>query len=273
MGAPDPNPLVAGKGIAQLRAAGIEVVEGVMVDECCAINHAWLSYIQTKRPFVTLKYAMTLDGKTATYTGSSQWITGDVARQRVHEDRAKSAAILVGIGTVLADNPQLTARPAGNHNPHQPARFVIDSKLHCPLDALLVTRSNEVPTYLVASEDADPQRRETLEAAGCKVWSFSTADDGSIDVNALLERMGEAGFDSLIVEGGATTAGAFVDAACVDHVQAYIAPKMTGGKAAPSPVAGLGIALMGDALELADVAIEQYGRDILVSGDVKKNTR
>lgn len=273
MGAPDPNPLVAGKGIAQLRAAGVEVIEGVMVDECRAINHAWLSYIQTKRPFVTLKYAMTLDGKTATHTGSSQWITGDAARQRVHEDRAKNAAILVGIGTVLADNPQLTARPAGNHNPHQPARFVIDSKLRCPLDAVLVTRSNEVPTYLVASEDADPSRREALEAAGCKVWSFPAAEDGSISIPALLDRMGQEGFDSLIVEGGAQTAGAFVDAGCVDHVQAYIAPKMTGGKSAPSPVAGLGIALMGDALELGNVTIEQYGRDILVSGDVKINER
>ena len=115
--------------------------------------------------------------------------------------------------------------------------------------------------------------REALEAAGCKVWSFPAAEDGSISIPALLDRMGQEGFDSLIVEGGAQTAGAFVDAGCVDHVQAYIAPKMTGGKNAPSPVAGLGIALMGDALELGNVTIEQYGRDILVSGDVKINER
>lgn len=270
MGAPDPNPLVAGKGIAQLREAGIEVVEGVMVEKCRKINRAWLHYIQTKHPFVTLKYAMTLDGKIATASGDSKWVTGVAARQRVHEDRAKTAAILVGVNTVLADNPQLTARPAGMHNPHQPTRFVIDPSLRIPLDTLLVQRSREVPTIIVASQNADATRKEALEGAGCSVWGFPTEENGTIPIPLLLEHIGQEGYDSVIVEGGAKTAGAFLDADCVDFVQAYIAPKIIGGAGCPSPVAGNGAHLMSEAIMLDDVHMEHLGGDFLVSGTVCK---
>ena len=276
MGAPDPNPLVAGKGIAQLRAAGIKVIEGVLVEECQRVNRAWLHFIQTKRPFVTLKYAMTLDGKTATHTGSSQWITGEVARQRVHEDRAKTAAILVGVGTVIADNPQLTARPKGNHNPHQPSRIVIDPTLRTPLGALLVQRASEVPTVIACAPGANPEKRAALETQGCEVWEIpatrcSKDTEGrctlstQLDLGALLDRMGDEGIDSLVVEGGAKTAGAFLDAGLIDCVQAYIAPKLVGGNSALSPIGGGGIELMGDAMTFAETSMEILGDDVLVT--------
>ncbi len=271
MGAYDPNPLVSGKGIRQLQEAGIEVVRDVMTGQCEQINRAWLHYIQTKRPFITLKYAMTLDGKIATRSGDSKWVTGEVARKRVHEGRAKAAGILVGIGTVLADNPQLTARDTANPNPHQPARFIMDTRLRTPLESKIAASAGDIPTYIICGSNADAIKRSALEEAGCRIWDFNAdALTGAIDVQAVIERMGQTGIDSLIVEGGATTAGAFVDAGCVDFVQAYIAPKITGGQGAANPIAGRGAKLMAHALPLQDPQVEQLGGDLLVSGPLAK---
>ncbi len=271
MGAYDPNPLVSGKGIRQLQEAGIEVVRDVMTGQCEQINRAWLHYIQTKRPYITLKYAMTLDGKIATRSGDSKWVTGEVARRRVHEDRAKAAGILVGIGTVLADNPQLTVRDTANPNPHQPARFIMDTRLRTPLESKIATSAGDIPTYIICGTNADAAKRSALEEAGCRIWSFNAdALTGAIDVQAVIERMGQAGIDSLIVEGGATTAGTFVDAGCADFVQAYIAPKITGGQGAANPIAGRGAKLMAHALPLQDPQVEQLGGDLLVSGPLAK---
>ncbi|MGN0072478.1 MAG: bifunctional diaminohydroxyphosphoribosylaminopyrimidine deaminase/5-amino-6-(5-phosphoribosylamino)uracil reductase RibD [Coriobacteriales bacterium] len=265
MGAPDPNPLVAGKGIRQLRDAGIEVVEGVLVEECRAINRAWLYYIQTKLPFVTMKYAMTLDGKIASCTGDSRWVTGEHARQRVHEDRALAAAIMVGVGTVLADDPLLSARPQGVENPHQPARFVLDSQLRTPADSQLALTAWEQPTYIVCEPDAPASRREELKDAGCKIWTMP-AREGRIDLHELLRTMGEKGFQDVIVEGGGQLHGSLLATGMVKRVQAYIAPKLIGGKAAPSPVEGAGIPLMEMALPLQDVSVTPLGSDLLVEG-------
>ncbi len=269
MGAPDPNPLVSGKGVRLLEDAGIEVVQGVMVNQCQKLNRAWLSYIQTKRPYVTIKYAMTLDVKIATHTGSSKWITGQAARARVHEDRAKAAGILVGIGTVLADDPMLTARDCQNPNPHQPARFVLDASCRTPLDSKLVASAAEIPTYIICTNNAPQERRDALEQRACRIWSIEACgQDLAIDIDAVLSRMGKAGIDSLIVEGGAKTIGGFVDAQRADFCQAYIASKIVGGSLSPSPVGGCGIELMGDAATLEDMRLEQLGDDLLVSGAI-----
>ena len=264
VGSGDPNPLVAGKGLDILRSHGVQVTEGVLAEECRALNHVFFHFIQTGRPYVVLKYAMTLDGKLAAYTGASQWITGEEARRQVHRDRHRCSAILVGIGTALADDPLLTCRLEGGRNP---LRVICDSALQLPLDSSLVKTAREVPT-VVAAAQADPARRAALEAAGCRVWELP-GPDGRVDLPALLNRLGKEEIDSLLVEGGAAMAGAFLDAGLVQKVQAYIAPKLFGGAAAPSPVGGLGVALPDGALQLSGLTVTRLGDDILLEGEVE----
>ena len=263
VGSVDPNPLVAGKGLAILQEHGVQVETGVQKAACDALNRVFFHYIRTRRPYVILKYAMTLDGKTATRTGASRWITGEEARRQVHRDRDRYAAILVGVGTALADDPLLTCRAEGGHNP---LRVVCDSSLRLPLASHLVRTAREVPT-VVAAARPDPEKRAALEAAGCQVWELP-GPDGRVDLNALLDRLGEREIDSLLVEGGAAVAGAFLDAGLVQRVQAYIAPKLFGGAAAPSPVAGLGAALPAEGLALRNLTVIRLGDDILLEGEV-----
>ena len=263
VGCSDPNPLVAGKGLDILRAAGVEVTAGVLEEACRRRNRAFFHFISTGRPYVVMKYAMTLDGKIAAYTGASRWITGEEARRQVHRDRDRYAAILVGVGTALADDPLLTCRAEGGHNP---LRVVCDSSLRLPLASHLVRTAREVPT-VVAAARPDPEKRAALEAAGCQVWELP-GPDGRVDLNALLDRLGEREIDSLLVEGGAAVAGAFLDAGLVQRVQAYIAPKLFGGAAAPSPVAGLGAALPAEGLALRNLTVIRLGDDILLEGEV-----
>ena len=266
VGSGDPNPLVAGKGLAVLREHGVRVDTGVLKGACDALNRVFFHYIRTRRPYVVLKYAMTLDGKTATRTGASRWITGEAARRRVHEDRNRYAAILVGIGTVLADDPLLTCRVEGGRDP---LRVVCDSALRLPLDAGLVKTAGQVPT-VVAAARPNQEKKAALEAAGCRVWDLP-GPDGKVDLNALLDRLGAEEIDSVVVEGGATVAGAFLDAGLVQHLQVYIAPKLFGGAAAPSPVAGLGAALPAEALRLREFTVTRLGDDILLEGEVNES--
>ena len=264
VGSGDPNPLVAGRGLDILRARGVQVDTGVLQGACDALNRVFFHYIQSGRPYVVLKYAMTLDGKTATRTGASRWITGGEARRRVHRDRHRCSAILVGIGTALADDPLLTCRLEGGRNP---LRVICDSALRLPLDSSLVKTAREVPT-VVAAAQADPARRAALEAAGCRVWELP-GPGGRVDLPALLNRLGKEEIDSLLVEGGAAMAGAFLDAGLVQKVQAYIAPKLFGGADAPSPVGGLGVALPDRALQLSGLTVTRLGDDILLEGEVE----
>ena len=265
VGSADPNPLVAGKGVAALREAGLEVLEGVLEDECAALNRAWMHYITNKTPYVTMKYAMTLDGKIASCTGDSKWITGNAARQHVHEGRAAAAAIMVGVGTVLADDPLLSARPQGIESPHQPARFVLDAQLRTPADSQIALTAWEQPTYIVCEPDAPASRREQLKDAGCKIWTMP-AREGRIDLRELLRTMGEKGFQDVTVEGGGQLHGSLLATGMVKRVQAYIAPKLIGGKAAPSPVEGAGIPVMDMALPLRETSVTQLGEDFLLEG-------
>ena len=264
VGSTDPNPLVAGRGLAILRAHGVQVDTGVCGEACDALNRVFFHYIRTGRPYVVLKYAMTLDGKTATRTGASKWITGEEARRQVHRDRHRYSAILAGIGTVLADDPLLTCRLEGGRNP---LRVICDSALRLPLRSSLVKTAREVPT-VVAAAQADPSRRAALEGAGCRVWELPDPD-GKVDLPGLLDRLGKEEIDSLLVEGGAAVAGAFLSAGLVQKVQAYIAPKLFGGAAAPSPVGGLGVALPEEALRLGGLTVTRLGDDILLEGEVE----
>ncbi len=209
-----------------------------------------------------MKYAMTLDGKIATYTGASQWITGEAARQRVHQDRDRYTAIMVGVGTVLADDPLLTCRIEGGHNP---IRIVCDSHLRTPLDSQIVRTAREVRTILAVCE-ALPEKTAAYEATGCEVWTLP-AKDGHVDLPALMDRLGQAEIDSVFLEGGGTLNWSMLEAGLVRRVQAYIAPKLFGGTA-KTPIQGQGVARPGQAFCLTGIQWTQIGEDILMEGEM-----
>ncbi len=263
VGSGDPNPLVAGNGLAFLRAHGVEVETGVLQKECDALNDVFFHYIRTKRPYVVMKYAMTLDGKIATRTGASQWITGEAARRRVHQDRHRYAAIMAGVGTVLADDPLLTCRMEGGRNP---VRVIYDTHLRTPLDSQLVRTAREVPTILAAGEAASPQAAPYRDA-GCQVWAIPERD-GHVDLSVLMERLGAAEIDSVLLEGGGTLNWAALESGIVQRVQAYIAPKLFGGRDAKSPVGGLGVEMTAQAVKLQNMTVTPIGEDFLLEGEV-----
>ena len=263
VGSWDPNPLVAGKGLAFLRAHGVEVEIGVLQAECDALNDVFFHYIRTKRPYVVMKYAMTLDGKIATRTGASQWITGEEARRQVHRDRHRYAAIMAGVGTVLTDDPLLTCRMEGGRNP---VRVICDTHLRTPLDSQLVRSARKVPTILAVGEAA-PAQATPYRDAGCQVWTLPERD-GHVDLSVLMERLGATEIDSVLLEGGGTLNWAALESGIVQRVQAYIAPKLFGGKDAKSPVAGLGVELPAQAVKLKNTTVTQIGEDFLLEGEV-----
>ena len=257
----DPNPLVAGRGLAMLEAAGIETQTGVCEAEARRQNEVFLKWVTTKRPFVTLKTAMTLDGKIASHTGASQWITGEEARARVHEYRDVHDAILVGIGTVLADDPSLTTR-LPDRTGHNPLRIVLDSEARTPIDAKLLT-DGAAPTVIAVSERADHRRVNLLHACGAEVVTLGAERP---DIGRLLDWLGAREISSLFVEGGAQVNWSFLAGGYVDKVHAFIAPLLMGGTAAPTPIGGTGFDSPQTALCLADMTVEQVGVDILVTG-------
>lgn len=258
----DPNPKVSGRGFERLRRAGIavEIGQGREEAEDLALPHAKLSTAGT--PLVTVKFAMSLDGKIATRTGESKWITGAAARRYVHELRAASDAIMAGIGTVLADDPQLTARDEnGAPLARQPLRVIVDSGGRLPSGAALLRQPGRT-LAAVASEDAAAR----IRALGADALTLP-ADDGRVDLRALLITLAERGVADVFVEGGAALLGSLHDARLADRIIGFIAPTIIGGEGAPSPIAGAGAARMGDALRLSRVEIRRFGDDVAVLGD------
>lgn len=269
VGCLDPNEKVAGKGVQILRAHGVAVDVGVLEAECRRQNEVFMHYITTKRPFCVLKYAMTLDGKIAAHTGDSRWVTGERAREHVHETRNRLRAILVGIGTALADDPQLTCRmkpPADDPTrlSRDPVRIVCDSHLRLPPDSKLARTARAVP-LIVAHVDGAPEKAAALEAAGASVWQCA-AKQGRVDLNDLMQRLGEAQINSVLIEGGGALHWAALEAGIVQKVQAYIAPKLIGGADAKTPVGGAGFARMADAPALHDTRLTPLGDDLLWEG-------
>ncbi len=263
VGSGDPNPLVAGKGIEILRQHGIRVDTGVMQDACDAINFVFFDFVQRGRPFVVMKYAMTMDGKIATHTGASQWITGEDARRHVHESRHRYAAIMAGVGTVLADDPMLNCR--GIENAHNPIRVICDSRLRIPLASRLVQTAGEIPT-IIATLTAAGEKFDALTAAGCQVWQVPERD-GHIDLAALMERLGQEKIDSVLLEGGGTLNWSALSSGIVQRVQAYVAPKLFGGNA-KSPVEGVGVTVPDGAFMLKNTTVAQVGQDFLMGSEV-----
>lgn len=258
VGSGDPNPLVAGKGLDLLRAHGVQVTEGVLDQECRALNHVFFHFIQTGRPYVVLKYAMTLDGKLAAYTGASQWITGEQARRHVHTQRNRYRAILVGVGTVLADDPQLTCRLEGGRDP---LRVVCDTNLRTPLTANVVRTARQTPTCLATCVSQE-SRLAPYREAGCQVLSLPQSN-GQVSLPALLKALGSQGVDSVLAEGGSALHWSLVRDGLVNRVQAYLAPKILGGQGAKSPVGGQGFPHPDQALRLAPPTLTPLGEDLL----------
>jgi diaminohydroxyphosphoribosylaminopyrimidine deaminase/5-amino-6-(5-phosphoribosylamino)uracil reductase len=257
----DPFPRVAGGGLAQLRVAGLEVEAGLLEDEARRLNAPYLKRLSTGLPYVTAKWAMTLDGKTAVASGDSRWISGPRSRALVHELRGRMDAILVGIGTALADDPQLTARPPG---PRRAARVVLDGAARLPRDGQLARTAREVPVWLAVGEDAPEDRRAALAALGCEILAFP--GPGPVPVLPLLEELGRRGVTNLLVEGGGRVLGSFLDAGQVDAVDVYIAPSLAGGGDDFTPARGLGCRRMADALRLDRHEVSLIDGDLRIQG-------
>jgi diaminohydroxyphosphoribosylaminopyrimidine deaminase/5-amino-6-(5-phosphoribosylamino)uracil reductase len=265
----DPNPLVDGRGFEQLRAAGIEVEVGLCADEAAEIVAGFIHHIQTGRPLATAKFAMTLDGRIATSTGHSRWISGPESRAHAHALRDQTDAILVGVNTLLADDPLLTTRlpesDCGYGGPHHPLRVVLDTQARTPPAARMLARDTPGNTLILAGSNPDADRISALQAAGAEVVALPERD-GHVDPDAVLDLLGARGISDLLIEGGSRVHGAFFDARLVDRAVVYIAPVIVGGNAAPAPVRGRGVSVMPEAARLVDQYVEMSGSDIRVSG-------
>ena len=267
VGMEDTNPLVAGKGIALLREAGIEVVCGVEEEALREQNRVFLKYISTKLPWVAMKTAMTLDGKIATRTGDSKWITGAEARAYVHELRHRFMAILVGIGTAVADDPLLNCRIEGR-GVRQPIRVVVDSNARLSLDSQLVKTAGEYRTIVAHTCFAPEERVKALREIGVEML-LCKEKEGLVDVRNLLELLGQSGIDSILLEGGGSLNYTFLSEGLADELYAFIAPKIVGGMNAKTPVEGAGMEKMADAINLELENVLNIGHDVLLKLKVK----
>lgn len=261
IGCLDPNPLVAGKGCEILKNSGIEIVTGVLEAKCRNVNEIFMHYIQTKEPFIAMKYAMTLDGKIASYTGDSKWVTGEMAREHVHGLRKRYKGIMVGIGTILADDPMLNCRIEEGVDP---VRIICDSKLRIPLESKIVTTANKIPTIVASCKQYENQAKiEILKRNNIEVI---ISDGEEVDLNWLMKVLGKKKIDSILVEGGGRLHASFLEKNLINRVYAYIAPKLIGGNAALSPIEGNGIEKMHAAKQLEEIEIERLGDDIVING-------
>lgn len=263
----DVNPKVAGKGFKILEDAGIHVEYGFLQDELRKQNEVFFKWIEHKKPFVVLKAAMTLDGKIATATGQSKWITNETSRAYGYKLRDIYDGIMVGINTVIEDNPMLTARVDGGKNP---IRIVVDSSLKIDINANVV-QDKSAKTIVATTDKADKDKILKLQAQDVDVIVVDKDENDKVDIEKLLDILGQQNICSILVEGGATLSGSFVAKKLVDKVYFFIAPKIIGGKEAKTPVAGTGILNLQEALTLKDIQIEKLEEDILIIGRVDKD--
>ncbi|MEG0250458.1 MAG: bifunctional diaminohydroxyphosphoribosylaminopyrimidine deaminase/5-amino-6-(5-phosphoribosylamino)uracil reductase RibD [Peptostreptococcus sp.] len=273
----DPNPLASGKGIEILRKEGIEVVEGVLKEECDKVNEVFFHYIKTKTPYLVMKYAMTIDGKIASRTGKSKWISGSESRANVHLDRHKYSAIMVGVNTVIKDDPMLNCRIEEIENhididdlKHQlknPVRIICDSKLRTPLNSRIINTAKDNETIIATCEE-DNKKLERYIEKKCKIVKVKKMDE-RIDLKDLMKKLGELKIDSVFLEGGSTLNWSALESNIVNKVQVYIAPKLFGGENAKSPISGLGIDSPSQAFRMRKKTVKFLGEDVLIEGEVE----
>ncbi len=275
VGSNDPNPLVAGKGTEILREHGIEVVTEFLKEECDRKNEIFMHFITQKTPYIALKYAMTADGKIATHTGESKWITNEKSREEAHRLRNRYSGIMIGIGTVLRDDPLLTCRVPEGRNP---IRIVCDSRLGISPDSQIVKTAKEVPT-IIATCAGESEKADIVRERGCKVLEIGSklpaakvgvnAEKTTLDLKTLFEKLGADGIDSILIEGGAELNWSALETGMVKKVYTFVAPKIFGGKNAPSPVAGNGVGFPSEAVELCNCKVTAFDGDYLIESEVK----
>jgi len=258
----DPNPKVSGRGFAHLRQAGIEVCTGVMADEATQLNEAYIHFMRTGRPFVHLKMAVSLDGKVATATGDSRWITSEESRARVHEMRHQYDAIMVGGRTVRADDPLLTDR-SGRTRRRPLDRVVIEQYLHLSPESQLAQTADAGPVLIFAYEESDSETSAALRSRGIEVIC---QESSALDLGATLDELGKRSIQSVLVEGGPLLAGLLLEAGLVNKVTFFVAPMIIGGQDAPSAIGGGGVEKVAEAPQLERVQVSQHGRDVAITG-------
>ena len=268
-GSDDPNPLVSGKGFQMLREKGIEVIPHFLKEECDAMNHVFFHYIRTGTPYVAMKYAMTMDGKIACYTGDSKWVTGEESRAHVQTLRNHYKGIMAGIGTVLADDPMLNCRIEGGRDP---IRIITDSHLRIPMDSQLVRTAGQQPLIVACLPDADEEKAAQLQEKGVEVLRIpgvTTADITEeqkevISLPVLMKELGARKIDGILLEGGGQLNESALQAGIVDRIYCYIAPKIFGGAQAKTPVEGQGLTRAADAWQFNRIGMQEFGQDILL---------
>lgn len=270
IGARDPNPLVDGKGIQALEAAGVLVTDRVLEAEARAVCPWFFKTHETGTPLITAKWAMTLDGKIATWTGDSKWITSETSRAFARGQRSRAGAVAVGIGTVLADDPGLLGPPGAVR---QPRRIVVDSQARLPLTSRLVRTIGQAELWVATTRNAPKERVQRLEGAGCRVLPLpATPREGALQVDllALARRLAELGVQKLVVEGGGELLAGFFEAGLVDRVLVFLAPKVTGGRHARTPVEGEGFDRIARSLPVRSLAVRRLGEDLVLEGAVER---
>lgn len=264
----DPNPLVSGRGFRKLRANGIRVTVGVLAEEARHINDVFLTYVTRKRPFVLYKAAMSLDGKIACHTGESQWISSEKSREEVQRLRGIFSGIMVGAGTVIADNPRLTCRMEEYENP---ARIIVDGKLRVPLESRIFHEPGR--NIILTTSEASPEKKKALENLGVELIEADSEEPGKVDLKSAMLALGIKGIDGILLEGGPTLAASALEAGIIDAVRFYIAQKIIGGREAPSPFAGTGAAHMNEVVPLTDAVYGTSGDDLWIQAYIQRKKK
>ncbi|HEX2925628.1 MAG TPA: bifunctional diaminohydroxyphosphoribosylaminopyrimidine deaminase/5-amino-6-(5-phosphoribosylamino)uracil reductase RibD [Ruminiclostridium sp.] len=262
----DPNPKVSGKGIQMLRDANIKVMVGVLEEEAVKLNEIFIHYITRQRPFVIMKTAMTLDGKIASVSGDSKWVSGEDSRNYVHFIRDRVSSIMVGVNTVIKDNPSLTTRLASEEG-RDPVRVVVDSTGRIPLDSKVVKSSSKAALILATTNRINIDKEEQLLSQGVKIIKTSD-NNGRVNLNELMQELYKLEIDSVLLEGGGTLNFSAIEAGIVNKIMSFISPKIIGGSSAMTPVAGNGIKSMSEAVPLKDIQVRMFERDVLIEGYV-----
>ena len=266
IGSLDPNPLVSGKGVQNLLDAGIEVQTGVLEEECKELNEIFMKFIVKKEPFVIIKTAMSLDGKIATKIGESKWITGSKSRENVHQLRNDLSAIMVGVNTIILDNPELTCRIENGKNP---VRIIVDSRLRIPMTSKVLKNQDKARTIIATTRKADMAKKIDLENKGIKILIIKDLE-ARVDLEDLMSELAAENIDSILLEGGSTLNFSALEQGIVDKVQIYIAPKIIGGEISKTPVGGNGIESLMDAFQLERIKHKIIGEDILIEGYIRR---